>query len=207
MERKKLFLTLWALLSLCGAAFSQAPGDFIYIQNRSGGVTIIGYTGAARDVAVPANIGGAPVTAIGNRAFHNKGLTSVNLPDSVETIGVQAFAQNSIVTLVLPDGIKIIEISAFSSNNMESVTIPDSVTVIRYNAFGGNPLEDVRISRNVRSINPRVFIRSSPNHIIIGENVDIYQSNFDQGFVNYYGSRDRQEGNYVKRNGVWVFTN
>jgi hypothetical protein len=205
MEQKKFLLALSALLFLCGTAFSQDMNDFIYIQNRSGGITIVGYTGANKDVAVPSSIGGAPVTAIGNRAFHNKGLTSVNLPESVETIGVQAFAQNSIVTLVLPDGVRIIETGAFSANNMESVTIPDSVTVIRYNAFGGNPLEDVRISRNVRAINPRVFVRSSPNHIVIGENVDIYQGNFDQSFVNSYDSRDRQQGDYVRRDGVWVF--
>jgi hypothetical protein len=208
MGLKKIVLVIFALLSLCGAVFSQNTGDFTYIQNRGGGVTITGYRGGERDVEIPPDIGGAPVTGIGNRAFYNRGITSVKMPSCVETIGVQAFANNSIITLVLPDGIRIIGISAFSSNNMESVSIPDSVTVISYNAFGGNSLGDIRISRNVRSINPRVFIKSNnPNRIIIGADVDIYQGNFDRSFVNVYGSRNRQEGSYERTGGVWIFSN
>jgi hypothetical protein len=207
MRLKKAFPVMAALILLCGTAgtgFSQEPGDFLCLQDRRGGLTITGYTGSGRDIAVPASIGGLRVTAVGNKAFRGLGLTSVTLPEGIESIGVLAFADNSITTLVLPAGLRIIETGAFSANRIERLEIPDSVTIIRYNAFGRNPIRDLKLSANVRAVNPRAFTRSRLDRIALGRDVDIYIENFERGFVNRYESGERQAGSYVKREGVWV---
>ena len=203
--RKTMFFVPVALL-MAVTAFSQDAEDFEYTQNRQGGVTIIGYNGRAKNVVVPENIGGQRVIAIGGRAFRGRGLTSVTLPQSVESVGVMAFADNDIEDLELPEGVRIIETGAFSSNRIESLSIPDSVRTIRYNAFGRNPVRNVNISRNVRAINPRVFTQNQLKRISIGGGVEIYLGNFDDGFVNYYQSRAREEGNYERRGNIWVIT-
>ena len=66
--------------------------DFEY-EIDEGRVTITGYTGKDRDVVIPDEIEGLPVTRIGSYAFQYcaLGLTSITLPNSITTIGDRAF--------------------------------------------------------------------------------------------------------------------
>jgi hypothetical protein len=57
--------------------------DFGIMQNPEGGIAITGYTGEARQVAIPATINGVPVTAIADGAFRRLGLTRISLPKGV----------------------------------------------------------------------------------------------------------------------------
>jgi hypothetical protein len=111
MKRSKLFL--WGTF-IIGAAFSLVPagcpmesgeeatkpvstesgegttepisvGDF-RIEISGGEVTITGYTGSAYEVTIPGQIGGLPVTAIGEKAFFENQLTGVTFPDSVRLL-------------------------------------------------------------------------------------------------------------------------
>mgnify|MGYP000755726222 CR=1 FL=1 len=77
--------------------------------------TITGYTGSARSLVIPSELGGKPVTAIGEKAFYqNKTITSVKIPEGVTSIGDSAFEGCSSLT---------------------EVTIPKSVTSIGWGAF------------------------------------------------------------------------
>jgi hypothetical protein len=206
---KKAFFFLLAAMFVRFPAFSQAgqnAGDFRYVQGPQGGIIITGYTGSGKTIVIPDAIGGTPVIAIGNRAFRGMGITSVTMPESVESVGVLAFAENDIEEVSIPSGVRVIDTGAFSSNRIERVSIPDSVTVLRYNAFGKNPVREADISRNVRAIGPRVFSQNDLRRVSIGGDVEIYLGNFDQNFTNYYGSQNRQAGNYENQDGVWVLT-
>jgi tetratricopeptide (TPR) repeat protein len=113
--------------------------------NGDGGRTITKYAGEDTQVIIPASIGGKPVTAIGERAFEKKQLTSVEIPSSVTTIGDNAFAGNQLTEVEIPSGVTYL--SGFNNNRLTTVAIPDSVTHIGDSAFARNQLTSVTIGK------------------------------------------------------------
>jgi hypothetical protein len=75
------------------------------------------------EVVIPDTIGGVPVLGISEGAFENLGLTSVVIPDGVETIGYTAFADNQLTHVVIPGSVTQIIIDAFRNNPLTDVTI------------------------------------------------------------------------------------
>lgn len=73
---------------------------------ENGEVTITDYTGTREHVLIPSEIGGFPVTALADKAFYEKHVTTVVVPDSVTEIGDLCFSgDNYLVSLTLPDGL------------------------------------------------------------------------------------------------------
>lgn len=106
---------------------------------------------------------GTVITGIGAKAFNvpedkvqqNKfdvdspyGLSTVVLPESLETIGDQAFEYNNFKTLDLPDTLKTIGISAFHGNKLESLSLPDSVDSIGKGSFSMNSITSLKLPKN-----------------------------------------------------------
>lgn len=106
---------------------------------------------------------GTVITGIGAKAFNvpedkvqqNKfdvdspyGLSTVVLPESLETIGDQAFEYNNFKTLDLPDTLKTIGISAFHGNKLESLSLPDSVDSIGKGSFSMNSITSLKLPAN-----------------------------------------------------------
>jgi hypothetical protein len=60
-------------------------------RSHSSGYTIVGYTGKAEKIEIPAAIGEYNVTEIGKQAFKGKSITSVVIPGSVNSICAEAF--------------------------------------------------------------------------------------------------------------------
>jgi hypothetical protein len=133
------------------------PGNLTYKVIRRE-VTITRYRGSARDVTVPDGIDGDPVIAIGERAFAQKRLTGITIPDGVTAIGDYAFYNNKLTSVAIPHSVATIGEDAFSGNQLASVaigngafqkneltsaTIPDGVTAIGDKAFFGNRLTGV----------------------------------------------------------------
>lgn len=78
--------------------------------------------------------------SIGKSAFLNlNNISSVDLGDSVSYIGVYAFRGcDGITTIDFPDSLKTIDIEAFlGCANIKSITLPDSVETVRAGAFSG----------------------------------------------------------------------
>lgn len=80
--------------------------------------------------------------------FGNKGLVSVDLPNSLKTVGQRAFYNNSLISIDLPDGLETIDRSAFERNALTNLTIPTSVKEIGYYAFQNNALETVQFEQS-----------------------------------------------------------
>ncbi|MDR1374254.1 MAG: leucine-rich repeat domain-containing protein [Treponema sp.] len=197
--------SLFVIMIFFGAAlFAQSEDDFDILQNRAGGITITGYRGTEKNIVIPGTIGGMKVTIIGLRAFFNKSLTGVTIPETVAylesqafagnqlnaltilncvIIGYGAFADNQLTELALPDGAATIGPMAFARNQLAAVVIPGSVIHIGNGAFAGNPLVSVTIGAN--------------------RNIDNGQG-FDPSFVNYYASAGKKAGTYSKENRVWT---
>ena len=60
---------------------------------------------------------GSKLNSIGERAFADASLSSVELPDGIETVCSKAFYGNGLVSVVIPSSMKIIEGGAFSGNS------------------------------------------------------------------------------------------
>jgi hypothetical protein len=78
------------------AVVAESPvSDFQYDLTADGqGILIRRYTGEGGKVVIPARIEDFPVVEIGVRAFRNRNLTEVVIPDTVRLIGAMAFSQN-----------------------------------------------------------------------------------------------------------------
>ena len=85
-------------------------------------------------IDLPSNL-----TSIGDYAFVNRGLVTIDVPEGVTRIGVRAFQYNSeLAEVVLHDGLSVIDTAVFfACSRMVSITIPQSVTKIDLNAFYG----------------------------------------------------------------------
>lgn len=89
--------------------------DFAYTA-ENGEVTITDYTGTREHVLIPSEIGGFPVTALADKAFYEKHVTTVVVPDSVTEIGDLCFSgDNYLVSLTLPDGLAELSYGALES--------------------------------------------------------------------------------------------
>ncbi len=90
-------------------------------------------------LTVPSTVNGAKVTAIGEYAFfYNKGLTELELPDTVTFIGEMAFACcQKLKAVQLGNSLKVIGESAFlGCNSLKRVAVPSSIKVIGDTSLG-----------------------------------------------------------------------
>ena len=77
---------------------------------------ILEYVGNDTSVIIPDTISSLVVTEIADKAFCNKGLTSVVLTPYLTYIGSEAFANNDLVEVVIPNKFTFVEESAFIAN-------------------------------------------------------------------------------------------
>ncbi|MFO7867896.1 MAG: leucine-rich repeat protein [Bacteroidales bacterium] len=107
--------------------------------NADGRITSCSYDFANTDIIIPETLDGITVKGIEDKSwtgvFDNKGITSLQLPNTILHIGDYAFSNNELSNIIIPDGVKYIGTQAFSSNNMDSINIPNSVTYIGQQAF------------------------------------------------------------------------
>ena len=148
--------------------------DFQY-EIHDGKATVTGYSGNDAEVVIPEKLGGYPVRVIGYMAFdNNKILSSIIIPDGVETIDMHAFnfcvqlqnirfpvtlitidsgafqSCNSLTGVVLPAGLTTIGDRIFNGcDNLTSVMIPDSVEKCGDNPFRAcNNLKEIILSED-----------------------------------------------------------
>lgn len=147
--------------------------DFAYTAD-GGEVTITDYIGTSEHVLIPPEIDGQPVTALADKAFYEKHVTTVVVPDSVTEIGAACFSgDNYLVSLTLPDelaelppaslescfrlmdfdlpqGLKKISGSALQYNYyLTHLTLPSSLTEIeQLNFIGLHGLQSLTLAED-----------------------------------------------------------
>lgn len=136
---------------------ASSMSDFEYKDNGDGTATITDYTGKDTDIVIPEILDGLTVISIGSEAFHNKNLTSVEIPISVTSIEESAFWLNNLTEVEIPSSVTTIGNGAFNNNQLASVEIADSVTSIGEYAFSTNQLVDVEIPTSVERIEDSAF--------------------------------------------------
>ncbi|MDD4772267.1 MAG: leucine-rich repeat protein [Eubacteriales bacterium] len=120
----------------------EVPDDLniFFDSNVTGNeVVITRYSGTAKDVDIPASIGGKPVTKIAAYAFQNNtDLIGVKIPASIKTIDVSAFRGcTSLTNVTFSSGLISIGDYAFlECSKLSTFKIPSTVTSIGVSAFG-----------------------------------------------------------------------
>ncbi len=203
--------------------------DFVLEQISGNNYRIVDYIGTKTDIIIPAKIGDKNIVEIGDAkvcdgdaligSFAEKGITSIELPDSIISIGDFAFAYNNITNIILPNSITSIGIFSFAGNQLVKLIIPDSVTSIGYAAFNENLIEEITLSNSLESLEDFVFSENnltsitlpslitkieygafSSNNITkitIGSDVDIsYTKNFENDFKTFYDTNGKKSGTY-----------
>lgn len=108
-------VTVPALVVPMGGEVKAAEfNGYTYVDNGDGTAIITDYsTTATKDVVIPETINGLMVNEIGEKAFYNKGIKTINVPGTVKKIGKMAFKSNYSTKLTLGEGIEVIEENAF----------------------------------------------------------------------------------------------
>lgn len=180
---------------------ANSEEDFIWEETEYGTARIIDYVGTKKDVVIPRELGGLPVTEIGDinllvteaGPFSNKGLTSVIIPDTVQYIGAHAFSFNNLTKVVIPDSVIAIGYAAFINNSLEEVilsnnlkvlglvtfannkirelVIPDSVEILALAEFAFNELERVVMSKNIQMIGELTFVGNNLKEVFIPKSI------------------------------------
>ena len=149
-----------------------------------GTIEITAINVAVKSLIIPSQIDNRDVTGIAKLAFNEKsGITSVTIPDTVNTVGNKTFFKCSgleeidlgksitsisdsmftscvkLSSITIPDSVKSIGEYSFSNcSNLTSVTIPDSVTTIGRGAFSHcTTLKDITIPESVTNIGNWAF--------------------------------------------------
>ena len=157
-----MLCVLSALLAALPVTANAAASGIYRYEVSNGEATITDCdTSASGAITIPSELGGCPVTSIGDYAFSScdrltgitipdgvtsigygtfwdcTGLTSVTIPGSVTSIGERAFSGcTGLTSITIPDGVTSIGGWAFSScESFTRITIPDSVTSIGEYAF------------------------------------------------------------------------
>ena len=153
-------LCVYGLTMMNGGDSNQAQADCTtyrndFKQNGSNSATydmLKEYTIIAPEL-IPTGVN-VTVTGIADNVFYEADLTSVTLPNTLETIGNMAFMYNELQSINIPNSVKSIGYSAFGFNNLTSVTIGTGITSIGHGAFssgtddgyGPNALTSVSIN-------------------------------------------------------------
>ena len=132
-----IFLSIIILLTMLTSCGYTDIAEFEYTQDENG-ITITKYIGTSKKVKIPDNIDGISVVAIGPTAFYeNETITSVVLPETIQTIGNNAFYNCTALKKVnFPEGLLVIGESAFSGcYELKEVALPSTVNTIYSFAF------------------------------------------------------------------------
>ena len=92
-------------------------------------------------------------------AFEYANISSIRIPDSVETIGSSAFSSCRVTNITLPNKLTRIEDYTFAYTLLTQISLPESVEYIGRNAFTCSDLENITIPKNIKKIEDFSFSR------------------------------------------------
>jgi hypothetical protein len=153
-----------------GDGVESLPRQAFYTVSAVNNPRIIG------DIAIPGSM-----LHIGDEAFRNaKGITSVSFGIGVTNTGVGAFRDSGVSSVELPNTIQeISQFSFFNCVNLMQITLPTSVTSIDNGAFGLTGLTSIVIPDGVTSIGNGAFSFTGLTSIVIPDSVTSLGGAFD----------------------------
>lgn len=148
-----------------GYASEQMVGDILYLYTPGSGVctayssraTISGDVTIADEMEFDGQT--YKVTALGKYLFSGRpNVTSVTLPSTLVSIGDQAFYQSKITSIVIPEGVETIGKSVFElCRNLVSATLPSTLVSLGERAFAQSGLTAVVIPASLKTLGESAF--------------------------------------------------
>ena len=126
-----------------------SSAELLEYEETDGGIKITKYSGECEIFAIPDEIDGKAVVAIGKEAFAaNRWLTAIVLPDSVKTVESLAFyGCTNLCYVDLGDGAKTVESYAFSScPSLYGIDLSSCESIGIGSLFGCNSIKLVKLS-------------------------------------------------------------
>ena len=158
------------ICSVCGYEQNSTLGLIFSLNSDGESYTVTGRnkTTTNRDVVIPSQYRGKPVTAIGEDAFYddsdyNTGITSVQIPRSVTSIERRAFSScTRLTTITFEAGMTLTNLEYGAFRNCPKLTeldLPKGLTTIPDNLCESNSaLETVHIKGGVTTIGVNAFV-------------------------------------------------
>ncbi|MBQ2963626.1 MAG: leucine-rich repeat protein [Clostridia bacterium] len=188
-RKTMLFITLITMLLLASisaeAATEYTSGDWTYTVS-SNVATITKYNGSDTNITLPVSLGGYSVKHVGYSSFKdNSSISSVVIPEGIETIGDYAFMNCSYLkTVKIPKSIKQIGTGSYTGNcfenciRLETVTLTEDGTAeveIHTAAFANcTALKSITIPANYKNTGNNAFAGcTSLKTVVIKSNSDV----------------------------------
>ena len=113
---------------------------------------------------------------VGNSAFRNSGLESIEIPASVGSVGIYAFYNcSSLKEATLVQGLEAIENNAFQNSGLESIAIPATVTTFGDSAFRDcSDLTEATLAEGLKVIGKYAFSNSGLESIAVPASVTTF---------------------------------
>ncbi|MBN1624718.1 MAG: leucine-rich repeat domain-containing protein [Clostridia bacterium] len=147
--------------------FDSSTGTIMGFKENVTGIT---------EIEIPSEIDGVTVKGIGDDVFKFMNLTSVVLPDNIESIGATAFHGNNLSEIILPDSLTSIGFGAFWENQLTEITIPTGLTEIATAAFRDNKITKINFSDTVKIIRRGAFQKNLLVELTIPSNIVLLES-------------------------------
>lgn len=115
-----------------------------------------------------------PVTEIGDIAFPNAPLSSIDLPNTITRIGSKAFFRcERLKALEIPSSVTTIEEEAFSGcTSLKDINLPDGLKIIKDKTFYGcNVLNEINLPNGLEEIGNYAFWHCNLTGITIPDKV------------------------------------
>lgn len=121
------------------------------------------------------------VTTIGHDAFYRcEGITTVSLPSTLETIGDNAFANSGLTSVDFPAGLTTINYGAFMNcANLTSVTIPEGVETIGGSAFSKTGLTSLTLPSTIRNMSQSFYGNESLATLTLTNGITTLEGSFN----------------------------
>lgn len=129
-------------ISFSAQAKYTLTDDDVVVTN--GEIISCSYGFADKDIVIPATLDGQTVTAIyeaeiyNGGVFRSKGITSVEMPQTLLVIGARAFQGNALTAVTLPANLIKVGDYAFYENSLTTISFPNTVTYIGVYSFKNN---------------------------------------------------------------------
>ncbi len=208
--------TLWQFMNM--VSYAVCGKEYIYDdlieQNVSqaktsledydiSGDTIRRYLGSDLSITLPDSYEGKRIRKIADKAFMNKGLTTVVIPDGIVEIGESAFSNNLISSLTIPDSITLMKSHAFSENRLEEVMIPKRLKDLPSYCFARNELVRVHFSDAVEEISTGCFYKNNLTALTLPTKLKLIGVNaFENNFIDTIDFSDK-----IQTISNWAFKN